>query len=31
MDLGNLDELKDQVTEDLKEAKEGIEEGKEKK
>jgi hypothetical protein len=31
MDLGNLGELKDQVTEDLKEAKEGIEEGKEKK
>ena len=31
MDLGNLDELKDEVTEDLKEAKEGIEEGKEKK
>jgi hypothetical protein len=31
MDLGNLDELKEQVTQDLKEAKEGIEEGKEKK
>ena len=31
MDLGNLDELKEEVSEDLKEAKEGLEQGKDKK
>lgn len=31
MDLGNIEELKEGVTEDLKEAKEGLEQGKEKK